>query len=193
MQQQMARLPRGTPLLLHVCCAPCASAVIERLQDHFELVLYYYNPNIRPQAEHDRRYETLCALLRQMPAGTLGVRLLDARYDPAPFDAAAQGLEAEPEGGARCTGCFDIRLRQSARKAAELGIGWFTTTLTVSPHKNAALLNSLGGEVAKQQGVQFLPCDFKKQDGYKRSIALSAQYGLYRQDYCGCAYSRREP
>lgn len=191
MGRVMARLPVGTPLLLHACCAPCLSAVLERLGSYFDVTVFFYNPNIAPGAEYERRLETVRLLLDSMPLER-PAKLLEGEYDTEAFTAAARDMEEEPEGGIRCGACFGLRLGQTARMAKRLGIGWYTFTLSISPHKNAALLNKLGGDAAAQHGVLWLPSDFKKRDGYKRSIELSRQYGLYRQDYCGCAYSLRD-
>ena len=179
------RRPR---LLMHVCCAPCASAVLERVYPHFDVTLFYFNPNIHPREEYDRRAGELPKLLRQ--AHMDDVPLLCADYDPESFFAAAAGLEGEPEGGARCGRCFELRLGETARLAAREGFDYFCTTLTVSPHKNARLLNEIGERLSAEQGVPWLPSDFKKKDGYLRSIRLCRQYGIYRQSYCGCAFSR---
>ncbi|MEG1790193.1 MAG: epoxyqueuosine reductase QueH [Oscillospiraceae bacterium] len=175
-------------LLLQSCCGPCSSYVLEYLTQFFDVTLLYYNPNIQPPAEYDLRLETQKRLLAHFP----GVKLLPCDYDAASYDAAVRGLEAEPEGGARCTECFRLRLGFTAQRARELGFPYFCTTLTVSPHKDAERINALGAEIGRQYGVRFLPSDFKKRDGYKRSLELSAELGLYRQDYCGCLYSKKD-
>lgn len=181
----------GRPrLLLHSCCAPCSTYVLEYLAQYFDITLLYYNPNIYPEAEYNRRAGEQVRLpgLMALPAS---VDVLVAPYDPAEFDAAVSGLEDAPEGGARCARCFRLRLEEAARAAVQTGCDYFTTTLSVSPHKDAALLASIGGELAAQYGVRHLYADFKKRDGYKRSVTLAKAYGLYRQDYCGCKYSMR--
>lgn len=188
MEQIMNSLPAGTPLLLHACCAPCASAVLERLAGHFDISLLFYNPNIAPETEYLRRRAAIEHLLASLPAAR-GVRLLEETRDFPRFAEAVRGLEDEPEGGTRCAACFDLRLEESARVAAALGIEWFCTTLSISPHKNAALLNETGEAAGTHHGVRFLPSDFKKKNGYLRSIRLSEELGLYRQSYCGCLYS----
>lgn len=190
MERTMAGLPKGTRLLLHACCGPCATTALERLAGHFAVTLYYFNPNTAPKAEYQRRLEALRTLVRQAPAA-YPVTLLEGDYTPESFTTAveARGLAALPEGGARCAFCFDMRLAATAQKARELGIGWFGTTLSTGPRKNAAQLNQSGAKIAEQHGLSFLPADFKKQGGTQRSIQLSAQYGLYRQHYCGCSYS----
>lgn len=173
-------------LLLHSCCGPCSSYVLEYLTRYFDVTLLYYNPNIQPEAEYQKRLDTQRALLA---AAFPRVSLLACGYDAGAYARAVRGLETEPEGGARCTACFRLRLEYTARTAAEAGFPWFCTTLTVSPHKDARRLNAIGTEMGEKYGVRFLPSDFKKREGYKRSIELSRQYGLYRQDYCGCLYS----
>ncbi len=178
-------------ILLHACCAPCSSAVIERLLPYFDIALFYYNPNISPKAEYDRRLSELERLVVQAFPGK-PVDFLPAPYEGDKFFEAARGLENEPEGGARCERCFRLRLEKTALAARENGFGFFTTTLTLSPLKDANLLNRLGAEIAERYRVKFLPSDFKKRDGYLRSLKLSEEYGLYRQDYCGCVYSLRE-
>lgn len=193
MEAVIAALPEGArpSLLLQCCCAPCSSAVLEVLCAHFDVSVYFYNPNIHPRAEYEKRLSQFGKLLPAAPFAK-GVQQLPADYDPAEFFDAVKGLEAEPEGGARCAVCFRLRLRATAEKARELGFDFFTTTLTVSPHKNAAILNELGKEIGEEVGVRFLPSDFKKKEGYKRSIELSKAYGLYRQTDCGCIFSKRE-
>jgi predicted adenine nucleotide alpha hydrolase (AANH) superfamily ATPase len=177
------RRPR---LLLHSCCAPCSSYVLEYLTKRFDISLLYCNPNIRPVAEYEKRLEYLRRLLEAMGLSKT-VPLCSPDYDEASFLNAAAGLEGEPEGGARCEACFRLRLGRTAELAAREGFDYFCTTLTVSPHKNAALINRLGEELGGRSGVRWLPSDFKKRDGYRRSVELSSVFGLYRQSYCGCA------
>ena len=178
-------------LLLHVCCAPCSSYVLEYLTPYFAITLDYYNPNISPEAECDKRVAELRRLLREMPRGR-EVSLVAADYDHGAFLASVSGLESEPEGGARCERCFELRLREAAERAAAGGFDYYTTTLSISPLKDARLLNEIGEREGKRAGVRYLPSDFKKRGGYQRSIELSKTYDLYRQDYCGCEYSRAE-
>lgn len=186
--EQVADSGRKAHLLLHVCCAPCSSAVLERLVPVFDITLFFDNPNLDTAPEHSLRAgETL----RLAEENGLVDRVIISPYDPASFREAVRGLENEPEGGARCRECFRLRLQNSARKARELGCDWFTTTLTISPRKDAALLNELGESIGAEAGVPFLPSDFKKKGGYQRSVALSRELSLYRQEYCGCAFSRR--
>ena len=177
-------------LLLHACCAPCSSYVVEYLSEYFETTLFYYNPNIFPEDEYNKRARQFEKLLSETGRGA-GLIIRD--YTPDAFSDAVKSLENELEGGARCAVCFRLRLEQSAAYAKAKGYDYFTTTLSVSPHKNSGLLNEIGGELAQKHGVAFLFSDFKKKDGYKRSLVLSDEYDLYRQDYCGCKYSIRQP
>ena len=186
--QQEGKVPR---LLLHACCAPCSSAVLEYLSQYFAITLLYYNPNIAPLEEYQKREAELRRLVSQMKF-THPVELLPCQYDGQAFVQAARGLEGEPEGGKRCEACFRLRLRYAAQEAARLRFDYYTTTLSISPMKNAPLLNQLGEEIGREFGVAHLPSDFKKKDGYKRSVQLSKEYDLYRQDYCGCAFSRAQ-
>ena len=181
---------RRPGLLLHCCCAPCSSAVLEYLNPHFALYLSYYNPTIAPEAEYQKRLAELRRLLAEMPLNP-PPELLPCAYEGEAFQRMAQGLEREPEGGARCAGCYRLRLEEAAKTAAAHGLEYFTTTLSVSPLKNAQVLGRIGQELAQKYGVKHLPADFKKREGYKRSIVLSREYGLYRQNYCGCLYSKR--
>lgn len=173
-------------LLLHSCCGPCSSYVLEYLSKHFRLGLLYYDPNIQPESEYELRLENQRKVLEHHP----DVALHEYGWRGEEYEAAVRGLESEPEGGARCTVCFRLRLEETARLAKELGYEYFCTTLSVSPHKDAERLNRIGMELAERYGVKWLPSDFKKREGYKRSIELSREYGLYRQDYCGCLYSK---
>ena len=172
-------------LLLQGCCGPCSSYVLEYLTNYFDVTLLYYNPNIRPEAEYDKRLAALKELLAKMPTSS-PVKLLEPGWRGEEFMEAVRGLEGEPEGGARCAVCFQVRLGETARLAAEGKYDYFGTTLTVSPHKNAPLLNDIGFALEREYGVRWLPSDFKKRNGYLRSIQLSKEYGIYRQEYCGC-------
>lgn len=178
-------------LLLHACCAPCSSHVLEYLSDYFEIDLFYYNPNISPEEEYGKRLEELKRLVGLMPLGHR-VQFVPCDYEGEAFSEIARGLELVPEGGARCEKCFRLRLTEAAKEAKRGGYDYFSTTLSISPLKNAELLNRIGEEVGKEYGVPHLPADFKKKDGYKRSLELSKEYGLYRQDYCGCIYSKAQ-
>ena len=176
-------------LLLHSCCGPCSSHCLEVLSRHFDVTVLWYNPNIQPYDEYEKRLENQKKLIEKMSTErTVGLMCLE--YEEQAFLERARGLENEREGGARCTECFHLRLEKTAKAAKENGFEFFTTTLTVSPHKNAPLLNELGQQYAQKYGVKFLPSDFKKREGYKRSIELSKEYDLYRQDYCGCVFSK---
>ena len=187
----MERTGEQKSLLLHSCCGPCSSYVIEYLSKFFDITVYYYNPNIEPEEEYLFRLEEQKRLVREMPDIRVS-RVIAGEYEPDVFHEKISGLEAEPEGGKRCYECFRLRLEKTAELASRKGFDLFTTTLTVSPYKNAEVLNALGEEIADRYGVPFLNSDFKKKNGYQRSIELSRQYGLYRQNYCGCIYSRRE-
>ena len=185
--EREAAVPR---LLLHSCCAPCSSYVLEYLSRYFEITVLYYNPNIYPPEEFGRRLKEQQKLLADMEF-VHPVRLVEGRFEPEAFYQAAKGLEQEPEGGKRCEACYELRLREAAREAAAGGYDWFATTLSISPLKSAQKLMEIGERLGREYGVPYLPSDFKKKNGYKRSVELSAQYGLYRQNYCGCVYSIR--
>ncbi len=176
-------------LLLQCCCGPCSSYVLEYLTGFFDVTALFYNPNIQPQAEYLKRLHGLEMLLERYDDT---VRLMPCDYEGECFDSVAKGLEAEPEGGARCAECFRLRLSQTAKRAKDEGFDYFCTTLTVSPHKDAYLLNEIGLALEKEFEVRWLPSDFKKLGGYQRSTTLAREYGLYRQDYCGCLFSLAE-
>ena len=178
-------------LLLHACCAPCSSAVLEKLTAHFKITVLFYNPNIYPEAEYQKREAELKRLISEMPC-TKEVALVDLPYVPEEFFTAVRGLEHIPEGGERCFACYKLRMEAAAKYAAEHHFDFFTTTLSISPLKNAEKLNEIGERLAAEYGIPYLNSDFKKRGGYQRSIELSHEYGLYRQDYCGCVFSRRE-
>lgn len=174
-------------LLLHACCAPCSSYVLEYLHERFEITLYFCNPNIAPEEEYNYRCGELKRLVMEMG---LDIKIIGEYYNPEPFYELAGGLEKLPERGERCRKCIGYRLKKAGEKAAELHADYFTTTLTISPHKDCAFINECGAEVSEKCGVPYLFSDFKKHEGYKRSIELSREYNLYRQDYCGCIYSK---
>lgn len=178
-------------LLLHVCCAPCSSHVLELLSDSYNITAYFYNPNITEQEEYQKRIHELERFAGEAPFAK-NVVIAEGEYEPKVFFDMAKGLEQEPERGERCRRCYEMRMRRAARYAKENGYDLFTTTLSVSPHKNAAWLNEIGGRLSEELAVGYLFSDFKKKNGYARSISLSKEYGLYRQDYCGCVYSRAE-
>ena len=182
---------RSPRLLLHVCCAPCASGCLEELCEVFRVTCFYFNPNISPEEEHDRRAAELNRLISVFPL-TIPPEVSVSAYEPERFHEIARGLEDLPEGGERCFRCYRLRLEETAKKAAAEGYDYFTTTLSVSPYKNAEKLNRIGAELAEQVGVPYLFSDFKKNDGYLRSIRHSREYGLYRQDWCGCVYSKAQ-
>jgi len=187
--QGLAGQTEKKKLLLHVCCAPCSSYVLEYLCEHFDITAYFYNPNISPRQEYEHRAKELHRLVAEMlPNKSIPIVVED--YDPLPFERMAKGMESLAEGGARCYACYALRLSAAANAAAAMGADYMTTTLSISPHKNAEWLNTLGAREAERVGVAYLYSDFKKHNGYKRSIELSKAYGLYRQDYCGCVYSR---
>ena len=181
-------------LLLHACCAPCSSYCLEYLREAFALTVFFYNPNLTEQEEYRRRVEEEKRLIALMNGqeGSSQIEILEGRYEPERFLEVARGLETCKEGGERCLRCFALRLGETARVAAEDGFDFFTTSLTISPLKNSALLNQIGAQEGERYGVRFLPSDFKKNNGYLRSTQLSRLYGLYRQNYCGCIYSKVE-
>lgn len=182
---------RVPTLLLHTCCAPCSSAVIERLAQDFKITVFYYNPNIEPYEEYLKRKEEQKKFLKVFPSPN-PLNFLDCDYENEEFKKLALGLEKEKEGGPRCFRCYRLRLLKTAQKAKELGFDYFTTSLSISPYKNAQKLNEIGLELEQICGVSYLVSDFKKNDGYKKSILFSKEYNLYRQDYCGCVYSKKE-
>ena len=178
-------------LFLHSCCAPCSSYVLEYLSKYFNITVFYYNPNIYPEEEYHKRVHEITRLVNSMEFEH-PVKLIEGHYDPQEFFQMAKGLEYVPEGGERCFKCYRLRMEEAAKLAEEGGYDYFTTTLSISPLKNAAKINEIGEELAEIYHVQHLPSDFKKTNGYKRSIELSHEYDLYRQNYCGCVYSQRE-
>ena len=177
-------------LLLHACCAPCSSYVLEYLSQFFSITVFYYNPNITEKPEYRKRVAEEQRLISELPAKNK-ISFIEGRYDPGRFFEMAKGKEDIPEGGARCFDCYRLRIAETADIAKQHGFDYFTTTLSISPLKNAQKLNEIGGEEAERTGVPYLFSDFKKREGYKRSIQLSAQYNLYRQNYCGCIYSKK--
>lgn len=191
--EQIISATGGAPrLLLHSCCAPCSSYVLEYLSPFFTITVFYYNPNIYPADELKRRADEQKRLIDLLPCVN-PVSLVIPDNDSAAFYEAAQGLEGCLEGGERCRRCFELRLRETARAAKEGGYSAFMTTLTVSPHKNADLINAIGLAAGKDAGVSYIESDFKKKNGYLRSLALSREYDLYRQGYCGCRFSAANP
>ncbi len=192
MQNMMSTFAPGSDLLLHVCCAPCASRALERLSSHFALTLLYYNPNIQPNVEYEARLASFERLVTAMPA-VYPVRLEVGPYDTERFLACARPFAHEREGGNRCSECFALRLEYTAEEAQKRGFACFASSLSVGPRKNAAQINAVGEKAAEKKGGVYLPSDFKKQHGYQRSVELSRELGLYRQHYCGCVYSMPKP
>ena len=183
----MQKVQKGEKLLLHSCCAPCSSACLERLASVFDITILYYNPNIDEREEYEKRKAEQIRFLQE----TGLAKFLDCDHESEAFEAIAQGLEQEPERGKRCYLCYQLRLEKTAKIAKENGFSYFATTLTLSPHKNADWLNEIGEKVGGRYALNYLVTDFKKQGGYLRSLQLSKEYGLYRQDFCGCKYSKR--
>ena len=178
-------------LLLHSCCAPCSSYVLEYLSQYFRITVFYYNPNIYPEQEYRMRVREQQEFIRRFPA-KYPISFVEGAYDTERFYAMAKGLELLPEGGERCFRCYALRLREAGELASAQKFDYFTTTLSISPLKNAEKLNEIGTQIGEELGVAYLQSDFKKKNGYKRSTELSKEYGMYRQDYCGCVYSYRE-
>lgn len=176
-------------LLLHSCCAPCSSYVLEYLSQYFKITIFYYNPNISPKEEYKKRVEEQKRLISQLPTKN-PVSFIEGEYIPQDFYNMAKGMEDLKEGGERCFKCYRLRLEKTAKLAKEQGFDYFTTTLSISPYKNAPKLNEIADELSEIYSVKNLPADFKKKEGYKRSIQLSSEYNLYRQNYCGCVYSK---
>ncbi len=183
----LAALSGARPrLLLHSCCGPCSSYVLEYLTGYFDVTVLFYGPNIQPREEYDKRLGYQKRVLEHF-----GAAYLECAYGGEAFDEAVRGLESEPEGGVRCTACFALRIGETARLAALHGFDWYCTTLSVSPHKDAERINAIGRAMGEKYNVRWLPSDFKKRGGYQRSIELSRELELYRQDYCGCLYSKQ--
>lgn len=178
-------------LLLHSCCAPCSSYVLEYLSDFFQITVFYYNPNIYPDEEYYKRVKEQKDFIEKFPARH-PIQFLEGSFDKERFYETVQGMEEEPEGGKRCFHCYELRLREAAKLALERGMDYFTTTLSISPLKNAGKLNEIGQKLEEEYGIKYMTSDFKKKDGYKRSVELSREYDMYRQDYCGCVFSMRQ-
>ena len=178
-------------LLLHACCAPCSSAVLERLGNIFKITILYYNPNITDKEEYDKRLEEIHKFIEKFET-KYKIDIIDGRYDKNEFFEMAQGLENEPEKGKRCYKCYNLRLEETAKIAKEKNFDYFTTTLSLSPYKNSNWINEIGENLKDKYKVEYLYSDFKKKNGYKRSIELSKEYNLYRQNYCGCIYSKKD-
>ena len=185
MKKIIKELHGNNKLLLHSCCGPCSSSVIERLKDYFDITILYYNPNIEPIEEYLKRKEEQIRLLNE-----LNIKFMDIDYLNEEYRSKVVGYEKEPENGLRCHICYRLRLEKTAKIAKENNFDYFATTLTVSPYKNAKVINEIGLELQNKYNINYLLSDFKKEDGYKRSIELSKKYNLYRQDYCGCLFSK---
>lgn len=188
MREQISKLTDKKPLLLHSCCAPCSSTCLEILKEFFDITVLYYNPNIDEEGEYEKRKAEQVRFLKE----TGWAKILDCDHDKESFTKMSKGLEDEPERGKRCYLCYGLRLEKTAKTAKENGFDFFATTLTLSPYKNAEWLNELGEKYGKEYGVEYLYSDFKKKGGYYRSEELSKEYGLYRQDFCGCKFSKAE-
>ena len=186
--ESLSQQEKVPTLLLHSCCAPCSSYVLEYLSNYFGITVFYYNPNIYPDEEYEMRVREQQRFIRAFPAKH-PIDFIEGAYDKERFYEMARGLEAVPEGGQRCFQCYELRLREAGELAKARGFDYFTTTLSISPMKNAEKLNEIGLRLADELGVAYLCSDFKKRNGYKRSTELSREYGMYRQDYCGCVFS----
>lgn len=191
MEEQIKEIEEGTALLLHACCAPCSSAVLERIANHFQVTIFYYNPNISDEEEYKKRIQEIKKFLQQFHT-KYKISLMEGNYEPDKFYEIAKGLENTPERGPRCYKCYNLRLEETAKIAAINNFEYFCTTLTLSPHKNSSWINKIGEELNSKYNTTYLYSDFKKRNGYKRSIELSKEYNLYRQDYCGCIYSKKK-
>ena len=187
MEKEVASFDKKQTLLLHCCCAPCSSACLERLKDSFEITVFFFNPNIE-DAEYEKRKAELIRFIGE----TGYAEILECEHDTGLYYSAIKGLEGEKEGGKRCEKCFYLRLKETAETAEKFGFGYFATTLTISPLKNARLINEIGEKLAEGKKVKWLYSDFKKKDGYLNSLRLSEKYNLYRQNYCGCVYSKNK-
>ena len=189
LEELISSLDYKPKLLLHSCCGPCSSYVITYLKDYFDITILYYNPNISPKSEYEKRKKEQIRLINEL---NCDIKLLDCDYENDIYRKCVKGYENDKEGGHRCHLCYRLRLNKTSEIAKEKGFEYFGTTLTVSPYKNAQVLNQIGGELAKQYDIKYLYSDFKKKDGYKKSIELSKKYNLYRQDYCGCLFSKEQ-
>lgn len=191
MEKQISNLKEGEKLLLHACCAPCSSAVLERIGNFFDITILYYNPNITDEKEYNKRIDEIKRFIKEIKT-KYEIKLIEGKYEPNLFFEMAKGLEKEPERGKRCYRCYELRLEETAKIADKLNINYFCTTLTLSPHKNSNWINEIGERLNEKYKTNYLYSDFKKKNGYKRSIELSKEFDLYRQDYCGCVYSKRD-
>ena len=190
MEKQINHLNNKKTLLLHACCATCSSAVLERIAEYFDITILYYNPNITEKEEYEKRLQELEKFVNEINLDN--IKVMPGRYQPEEFFEMSKGLEQEKERGKRCYQCYRLRLEETAKIAEQQNFDFFTTTLSISPYKNSKWLNEIGVDLDKKYQSTYLYADFKKKNGYKRSIELSKQYNLYRQDYCGCIYSKKE-
>ena len=190
MEEEIKKLTKRPTLLLHVCCGPCSSSVLEILNKHFDITIYYYNPNTYPYEEYQKRLNEVIKLLNE--TNETNIKIINEKYDDEDYYEYVKGHEEDKEGGSRCYKCYFYRLNQTAKYAKENDYDYFTTTLSVSPYKNSKKLNEIGELLSNKYNIKYLYADFKKKDGYKKSIELSKKYNLYRQEYCGCKYSLNE-
>ena len=189
LEKELEKIKDKKPkLLLHVCCAPCSSYVLTYLSDYFDITVLYYNPNISPIEEYQKRLNEEKRLIKEL--NKENIHIIECNYDNEEFENIAKGLEEVPEGGIRCHKCYNLRIEKTAQIAKENNFDYFTTTLTISPLKNSQVLNKIGKELSEKYNIKYLYSDFKKKEGYKTSIILSKKYNLYRQNYCGCKYSK---
>lgn len=191
MEEELKKIPMGSNLLLHACCAPCSSAVLERLGNYFHITVFFYNPNITEEVEYNKRLDEIKKFIKKFKI-KYPINIIEGNYEPKKFFDIAKDLENEKERGKRCYKCYNLRLEETAKIASNLNFDYFTTTLSLSPHKNSTWINEIGENLDKLYQANYLYSDFKKKNGYKRSIELSKEYNLYRQDYCGCIYSKRK-
>lgn len=191
MEEELGKIPMGSNLLLHACCAPCSSAVLERLGNYFHITIFFYNPNITEEIEYNKRLDEIKKFIKKFKI-KYPINIIEGNYEPKKFFDIAKDLENEKERGKRCYKCYNLRLEETAKIASNLNFDYFTTTLSLSPHKNSTWINEIGENLDKLYQANYLYSDFKKKNGYKRSIELSKEYNLYRQDYCGCIYSKRK-
>ena len=189
--EEILKENKNKKVLLHSCCAPCSSYVLSYLTNYLDITVLYYNPNISPKEEYELRKQEQIKIINKLDKNHK-IDYIDCDWENDRYEQVIKGLENEPERGSRCTKCFYLRLEKTAKMAKQLGYDYFCTTLTLSPYKNAKLLNEIGFELEKKYDIKYLPSDFKKNEGYKQSIELSKKYDLYRQDYCGCIYSKRK-
>lgn len=190
LDETLKNIPKGSKLLLHSCCGPCSSYVLTYLLDYFDITIFYYNPNIYPENEYQKRLNEQIKLINSL--NSKQIKIVTLPYDNNEFTTEVRGLETEKEGGKRCTLCYNFRLEQTAKYAKEHNFDYFGTTLSVSPYKHSDILNNIGSRLEKKYHIKYLYSDFKKKDGYKKSIELSKKYNLYRQNYCGCQFSLQE-